>query len=215
MQNNQKQLEASVKIVAEPWDQSPYYEDAERFTGLFWDEGTLFRQRFSMLQLDTVVELACGHGRHAEQILDQCGQLILMDVFNENLDICRQRLGENQTIRYIHSNGYNFEPVSDESVSSIFCYDAMVHFSSDIIASYLHDAHRILRPGGQMLLHHSNYDTGGNNQHYGLNPHARNHMTYALFQTLAEQAGLNIISSNPLDWGGEKELDRLSLLLKP
>jgi hypothetical protein len=40
-------------------------------------------------------------------------------------------------------------------------------------------------------------------------------MTYDLFQSLAEQAELTIVSSIPLDWGGEAALDRLSLLAKP
>jgi len=205
-------LEASVKLVAEPWADSSYYADAERATDSFWDEGTEFRRLFDCLAVDTVLELACGHGRHSERLARITSTLILVDVFERNLDVCRERLDQHENVRYVKGTGYDFRPIHDGSVDSVVCYDAMVHFSADIVGSYLRDGRRILRKNGQMLLHHSNYDTKGNDRHYGLNPHARNHMTYDLFRSLANQASLTIVSSVALDWGEHEALDRLSLL---
>jgi ubiquinone/menaquinone biosynthesis C-methylase UbiE len=207
-------LETAARLVAQPWEDSPYYRDAEQWTHLFWAEGTPFKTCFDRLDMDRVLELACGHGRHSERIAPLAAELLLLDVFENNLNICRQRLDQHQGIELIKGNGYDFQPVANGSVSAVVCYDAMVHFSPDIVGSYLRDGSRILRDGGAMLLHHSNYDTGGNNQHYGLNPHARNHMTYELFQSLAEQARLAVVDSTTLDWGGVPALDRLSLLVK-
>ena len=209
-----KTLQAAVKVVAAPWEESPYYADAEHWTSLFWDAQTSFRQCFDRLDLASVVELACGFGRHAERIVPLAGELILIDVFEKNLDACRERLAHHDTVRYQLGNGYDFQPLDADSVTAVLCYDAMVHFNPEIVASYLRDGQRILQPGGQMLLHHSNYDTAGDDRHYGLNPHARNHMTFELFQSLSAQAGLEIVSSVPLNWGDEPALDRLSLLRK-
>ena len=47
---------------------------------------------------------------------------------------------------------------------------------------------------------------------YGLNPLARNRMTMAMFHLLAEDAGLQVVESKTLDWGGIEKLDGLTLL---
>jgi len=206
-------LENSVKVVAEPWRDSTYYEDAEKYTSMFWNEGTIYRTLFNELDLACVIELACGHGRHAEVIASQCNKLCVIDVHDENISFCRQRLGDLPNIDFIVGNGMSFDGVADASVSAIYCYDAMVHFSPDLVESYLADSFRVLKPGGKVLLHHSNYDAPLD-RHYGQNPHARNHMTFGLFSALAEKAGLQITESVAIDWG-VANLDRVSLLRKP
>lgn len=207
-------LERSVKTVGEAWKQSSYYKDAEQWTFMFWSHGHGFREYFDLLDLSSVVELACGHGRHSEQVAPLAGHLSVMDIHEENLYVCRKRLERFANVSVQKNNGYDFRPLNDASTTSIFCYDAMVHFSPDVVISYLGDAARILGPGGQALFHHSNHDAGSG-QHYGLNPHARNAMTLAKFGEHANAAGLAVVKSTPVDWGGVTGLDGLTLLRKP
>ena len=70
----------SVEVVAAPWRQSVYYEDAETWTFIFWSEDHPFYPQFKRLDLTVVLELACGHGRHSEIVAGRSGQLTLMDV---------------------------------------------------------------------------------------------------------------------------------------
>ena len=205
----------SAENVAAPWKQSSYYEDAEKWTHIFWGETSLFRRLFQRLNLRSTVELACGHGRHAERCAPDCGSLTLVDVFEANLQECRKRLSAHSHIRYLQGNGYDFSGLESGQWTAIYCYDAMVHFSPDLVESYLKDAARILAPGGMALLHHSNHAALPNVVHYGQNPHARNHMTYELFRELAQRAGLTIVESQTIAWGGVAELDRVSLLARP
>ena len=211
--SDESTLKRHVEVVGEPWLDSPYYADAERWTFLFWRPEGHFRQLFDRLDLTSVVELACGHGRHAEQIVNQVGRLVLMDIFEANLDRCRARLQGRTNVEFISGDGYTFKPLADSSTTAIFCYDAMVHFSSDLVASYLKEAQRILVPGGLALLHHSNYGCP-HEGHYGQNPHARNYMTQALFGCLAQDARLEVVESRVIPWGEESELDCLSLCRK-
>jgi SAM-dependent methyltransferase len=204
-------LQSSVDVVGAPWRESAYYEDAERWTFLFWEPEHPFRPWFDRLDLRNVLELACGYGRHAERVAPLAGQLTLMDIHDANLDACRERLAQYDHVRYIHNDGYDFQPVPDGSLTAIYCYDAMVHFSPDLVGAYLQDAQRVLAPGGMALLHHSNLDADPS-QHYGLNPLARNRMTMAMFHLLAEDAGLQVVESKTLDWGGIEKLDGLTLL---
>jgi len=207
-------LLASVQLVAEPWRDSAYYGEAERWTPYFWNGAMPFRRYFDQLDLDVVIDLAAGYGRHAEMAAPLCRHLILMDVIAHNLKICRVRLAKRQNISYLANNGYDFQPLPAAAISAIYCYDAMVHFSPEIVAAYLADSARVLRPGGRALFHHSNYD-GPPAAHYGQNPHARNHMTAARFAGLAAQAGLAVLESELIPWGGLPELDGITLLERP
>ena len=204
-------IEESVRIVGAAWKESPYYENAERWTHIFWDCSTSFRRLFDHLDLSVTLELACGHGRHSEKIAPQCGRLVLMDIHQDNVDFCRSRLNCFPHVEYHVNNGFNFQPLADQSLTSLFCYDAMVHFSPDIVRSYLLDTARVLKPKGRALFHHSNYPAP-ENVSYGKNPHARNHMTQALFTRLAHEAHLTILDSIVIPWSNEPDLDCITLV---
>lgn len=211
--NTPTDLQNSVDVVGEPWKESAYYADAERWTFIFWDPEHPFRRWFDRLDLRNTLELACGHGRHAERAAPIAGELTLLDIHEANLDACRKRLAGFDNVRYILNGGFDFQPVPDASLTAIYCYDAMVHFSPDLVAAYLQDARRVLAPGGMALLHHSNYEADPA-QHYGMNPQARNRMTLGMFRELAERAGLEVVEQKPVDWAAIPGLDGLTLLRK-
>jgi SAM-dependent methyltransferase len=164
-------LKESVEVVADPWKQSTYYDDAEKWTIIFWSEDHPFYPLFKRLDLTAVLELACGHGRHSEIVAKRCGQLTLMDVHEENIEYCRTRLARFQNTVFFTNSGHDFQPITDDALTAIFCYDAMVHFSPDLVEAYLRDTARVLTPGGMALYHHSNYPAPLD-WHYGQNPHA-------------------------------------------
>ena len=206
-------LAASVAVVGEPWKDSAYYAIAEAHTDYFWGPRSQFLGTFERLDLTDALELACGHGRHAEIVAPRAGRLTLVDIFEDNLDVARKRLAHRDNVAFVRNNGYDFRPVEDARLTAIYCYDSMVHFSPDLVASYLRDAHRVLRSGGMALFHHSNFDADPS-VHYGRNPHARNRMTMAMFRSLAEEADLDIVESRTIDWGDALALDGLTLLRK-
>ena len=208
-----EKLKESIDVVIAPWKDSPYYKDAEELLHIFWQERTVFRRLFEKLDLSRVVELAVGHGRHAEIVAEKADEILIMDVFEENLDFCRQRLKNFNNVKFMKCEGAVFDGIEDNWATSIYCYDAMVHFSPDIVESYLNDTYRILQPGGMALYHHSNY-LAPLDRHYGRNPHARNRMTRGLFEVLCKQSNLVVEESVLIDWGGVSELDCVTLVKK-
>lgn len=204
-------LSKLVEKAGAYWADSRYYEDAERHTKLFWEPTSVFFQLFGKLNLANVIELACGHGRHAERIVGLVGHITLMDIHEGNLEVCKQRLADKSNITFKLVSGSDFRPIEDKTVTAIFCYDAMVHFEPEVVRSYLVDTARVLSPGGMALYHHSNYDAPGSE--WSRNPHARNHMTFDLFKRYADEAGLGILASEPKVWGGVSDLDRVSLVV--
>ena len=207
-------LSSSVKRSGAGWEENPYYANAEKYTPVFWGEGTLFRQLFARLQLDAVLELACGHGRHSFQIKDKAKKLILMDIHESNIAASQRRLAGHPDCTILLNNGYDFQPVANESLTAIFCYDAMVHFEPELVESYIKDSARVLKPAGMALFHHSNLIPPEGNT-YGQNPGWRNRMNQLLFQRHVVDAGLCVLHSTVISWGGVAELDCVSLIQKP
>jgi len=214
-----------IDKIAQDWKQNEYYDRAEFADWLepFWGEHSDFRRLFNTLDVSNLVELACGHGRHTEQILKEdkatsIDKIHLLDINRENIDHCRKRFTGDDRIRCIENNGSNFRPLANDSISAIFCFDAMVHFEYDCVIAYVNDAFRVVKLGGRVLFHHSNYTQGPGNQ-WIHNPHGRNFMSCELFSHVAQRAGFTVVEQVILDWGEGEEcverLDCLSLIEKP
>jgi SAM-dependent methyltransferase len=158
------------------------------------------------------VDLAAGHGRNSVKLAELATRLTIMDIQAGNIEVCKRRFAERANTAFIVNNGFDFQPIGDSDVTFIFCFDAMVHFDSDVVRSYLRDAHRILVPGGRGFLHHSNY-TGGHD--WRTNLHSRNFMSKELFAHYAIKEGLQVVVQAAIDWVDAPALDCLSLVAKP
>lgn len=207
--------------VAHDWKSNSYYDRAEKEDWIepFWGAKSEFRQLFENLNTHTLVELACGHGRHTAHILntselrDNINHIYLMDINDENIAFCGKRFITDKLVHPIINNGWNFQPLESESVTAIFCYDAMVHFEYDAVQSYIEDAYRILRPGGRAVFHHSNYDKSPGAD-YSNNPALRNFMNKNLFAHMAIRSGFEICKQLVMHWGEFRQLDCVSLIQK-
>jgi SAM-dependent methyltransferase len=207
--------------IAKEWVSHDYYDRAESkdWMKVFWHQGD-FLKLFEKLDMRVAVELACGHGRHTAHVLDvpslrrNLEQIHLIDVNEENIKYCRERFTNSTIVSTNTNNGYDFQPLRNDSISSIFCYDAMVHFEFDAVISYVMDAFRVLEPGGRALFHHSNCDRYPGAD-YSENPHGRNFMSKNLFAHIASRAGFEILDQVLIDWDRFHNLDCISLIEKP
>ena len=208
--------EKEAGLVAKDWKIASYYDDAESgdWVRAFWDEGTPFRTLFDKMNHSAIVDLACGHGRHSWQMRDWDNDKIIVDVNEENIDACKKRFSGIDRIRIYHNNGMDLSEIGDESQTSLFCYDAMVHFSHLVVYQYLIETFRILKPSGMALFHHSNNpeNPGGD---YRENVHWRNFMPKGLFIDYAKRVGFSICGQTIIDWCEAEQLDAITLLRKP
>jgi SAM-dependent methyltransferase len=214
----------ATKEIVQGWRKNPYYDRAELQDWLhtFWADDSPFRVKLGQLDLSCLVDLACGHGRHAAKIISdpripKPSRLTLLDVNIENIRYCKRRFAAVPMIEVQLNNGIDFSPLKNGSASAIFCWDAMVHFEFDCVISYVRDAFRVLKPNGRALFHHSNYTVPGSN--WLDNPHGRNFMSRELFAHVAMRAGFQVVDQVILNWGtGDAHfhnLDCVSLLEKP
>ena len=190
-----------------------YFSNAELPDRLnvFWGDG-VFKESFNKLELDAVVEIACGRGRHVQHYYDEAGRIVLVDILEKNIDYCKDRFRELEKISYVVNSGYDLSDLEDESYSAVFSYDAMVHFELLDIASYLKETYRILKHGGKALFHHSN-NYSDYKASYADAIASRSFMSDRIFAYLAYRAGFEVLEQHLVDWEVPK-LDCLTLLLK-
>ena len=203
-------LDAAARYAGDPWHPgNPYFAAAEPVMAQLWAELVLPFLRGS--DFTCVLDLATGHGRNAAMLRPLAGRLILVDIQPGNIGICRRRFGHDPGITCLVNSGYDLRDVPDGEVTLLYCFDAMVHFDSDVVRAYLAEARRVLRPGGRAFLPHSNYQAGHD---WRAAPHSRAFMSRALMRHYALKEGLGVVRQRVIDWGGVERLDCLSLLAR-
>lgn len=204
-------MENLTKAIASDWTNQSYYEDAEDWLDIFWDNKSVFYYLFNKCDTTNITELACGHGRHVTKYIDRAKHIYLVDVNQTNIEFCKHRYSSVKNISYICNNGSNFSGIPDNSQTCIFSYDSMVHFELDDVKKYLEDSYRILKHGGRALFHHSNYysNPGG---WYQENPHWRNFMSDRIFSHFALRSEFKILLQVVIPWGNCPNIDCVSLI---
>ena len=209
-------LAGAVEEVGRHWVEAPYFAAAEPHMDGQWRELILpfLRLEASGIDCAVTVDLAAGHGRAAAKLLPLAGRLHVVDLHPNNVEACRRRFGNDPRVFYHVTNGWSL-PLPDAEATSLFCFDAMVHFDSDVVRAYLRESRRVLRPGGHAFLHHSNTvaHPGGD---FGSQAHWRNFMSKEMLAHYAAKEGLEVLRQQPVDWAGDGGfIDCFSLLRRP
>jgi len=129
-----------------------------------------------------VLEIGPGGGRWSEVLQPRADRLVLVDVTERALDLCRERFAGAPNVEYILTEGGTLPTVPDGSVDSIWSFDVFVHIAPMDVASYLVEIARVLRPGGIALIHHSG--------RFSRSSGWRSPMTARLFENLSRERGL-------------------------
>ena len=209
--HSQEALSHAAQEDAAIWKGHKYFDAAEPYMEDQWRHHI-----WPMIQdcdFSNVVDLATGHGRNAVKLLDLADELTLVDILDENIDYCRKRFGTRPNLHYVVNDGASLAGIPDASVSLLYCFDAMVHFDSDVVRSYIEEFRRILRPGGRAFCHHSNY-TGSPTGDFRTTFGARNFMSKELFEHWVHKAGLRVVCARVIQWD-RPDLDCLTLLERP
>jgi len=132
----------------------------------------------------SVLEIGPGGGRWSESLQRRADHLVLVDVTERVLDLCRERFANAPNIDYVQTDGATLPGVADASLDFVWSFDAFVHIAPLDIASYLAEIARVLKPDGRAVVHHAGRFQRG--------PGWRSPMTAVLFARLAEERGLRV-----------------------
>jgi SAM-dependent methyltransferase len=158
----------------------------------------------------TILEIGPGGGRWTGALYARAERLILADITETTLEMCRARLGSPPNVTYLRTDGTALGGVATADVDAIWAFDTFVHIAPLDVASYLREIRRVLRPGGVALIHHA-----GRRGRSGW----RSPMSGLLFANLARDCGL-VVERQFDRWGDgrfgvDAQRDVITVLRRP
>jgi hypothetical protein len=124
-----------VKLAAysgDPWQPNhPYFVVAEKDMAWLWTN--LVFPFIEDCDFTASLDLAAGHGHNSPFLLELAQHLSIMEIDPGNIEKCRKRFEGLEQISYYANNGFDYRPLEDDSLTFIYCFDAMVHFDSDVV----------------------------------------------------------------------------------
>ncbi len=133
----------------------------------------------------TVLEIGPGGGRWSEVLQPRAEHLVLVDVTNRALELCRERFAAAGNVEYVLTDGGVLPGIEPAAIDFVWSFDVFVHIAPVDINSYLGEIARVLRPASPAVIHHSGRVELGP-------PGWRSPMTAPLFANLARQHGLDV-----------------------
>lgn len=106
------------------------------------------------------LEIGPGAGRWSEPLAERCGRLILADLNERCLELCRERFKHSPKVEYyqVLADGTSFlreQDFAGQSVDFVWSYDVFVHINMRDFDEYLREFARLLAPGRYGVIHHA------------------------------------------------------------
>jgi SAM-dependent methyltransferase len=188
------------RVLWNQWDWSQlgeeWTEHARNDRGLDpqeWKQALIDRMLRKYVQPgQTVLEIGPGAGRWSAVLAPLCQRLILADIAEQCLVICRKRFADRTNIEYHLITDGTLGFVPDESLDAVWSYDVFVHINPTDIERYLAELSRILKLGGVAVIHHAGEYASQRTATEGF----RSHMNAAFFAHLVGKHGLNVVEQD-------------------
>ena len=185
--------------VEDQWNR--YFVNAEKDMEVQWSQ-TIW-PIIKDFNFDVTLELAPGAGRNTEKLAELANVIHAVDLNEYALAQVRTRFA-NRKVKaqlFFHKNdGCDLSMIETASITTIYCWDAAVHFERSVIEEYVKEFARILKPGGKGFFHHSNL---GDRAHVKIKKNFgwRSNMSKELFRDYCAANGLKLLAQHDMPWG--------------
>jgi ubiquinone/menaquinone biosynthesis C-methylase UbiE len=135
------------------WPEKQGRWTADEFYAVGRSDWADFRHHWSHYQPElggTCVEIGCGAGRITHALATDFGRVVALDVSLEMIELAQAASPPNVEFRRVAGTEI---PLADASVEAVFTCHVLQHLDSfDLVARYLGEAFRVLRPGGTVMV---------------------------------------------------------------
>jgi SAM-dependent methyltransferase len=124
------------------WEADDFYAMGAELAAevLAWSGDGIGRER--------MLEIGCGAGRMLVHFAPEFEHVIGVDIAPEMVELARRRMPANVELALV--DGANLSPIADSSVDLALSVQVFQHVPERaVIASYVEEAARVLRPGGR------------------------------------------------------------------
>ncbi len=185
-----------------------------------WKESLIERMiRPHVGQTRNVIEIAPGHGRWSEVLVPNSAFCTLVDLSSECLVKCRKRFASHSNVEYFLTTGTALPRYCTGQIDFVWSYDSFVHMAPEIVADYLGEIARVLRPGGLAILHHANISELSSHDQ-DKHPGWRSAVNNSVVQRFAARSSL-IVERQFMYWDEDRKIgvpnfgDSLTVLRRP
>jgi ubiquinone/menaquinone biosynthesis C-methylase UbiE len=129
---------------AHPWTLSDFYESG----AVHW---SIYRNEWKRYGVDfgACLDLGCGAGRMTKHIAEDFVSVYGVDISPDMLNMARENVGR---AVFLDCDGSSI-PLSNDSVSAVFCVQVFQHLDCrDMALAYFREIYRVLSPGGTCLI---------------------------------------------------------------
>lgn len=149
-QNSRLGYIAHLQSGAE-WDEAEFATVGSRFVERMmdrYDEYGVFPPAQS-----SILEIGCGVGRYCRPLASRFKVVLGFDISAEMIAQASDRCADLDNVQFQLNDGSSLANQPDESVEYCLCAGVFQHITHlDVIESYLHEALRVLVPGGLFLF---------------------------------------------------------------
>jgi ubiquinone/menaquinone biosynthesis C-methylase UbiE len=198
-----------------------YYDDAEPVIQKQWK--SIIWPQIQHFNFDVTLDFAAGHGRNSSNLAKLAKKLYVVDANPDAVQFLRQRFeAEAQAqcaVSVIQNNGVDLSDVPSGTVTTLYSFDAMVHFEKRLVEAYMPEFQRVMAPGALGFIHHSNFGRISEDPDFRNHPAWRANVDKNFFAQCCFRHKLLAVRQVTIDWSvGEmpmQDLDCLSIICKP
>ncbi len=203
--NNNRALTDKTRNVAwntARWGDEQRWGNGDHF-GHRWPGGTYQRSSMAAKITDRllspylagryelkILEIAPGGGRFTTELIRRAGKLVLVDLNEACIEICRERFkyynNHAGQIQFHVNDGMSLSMIKERDFDLVASYDSMVHMQPDIVRAYLAQCVGLLARDGIIWI-----DTSGKGKRRA---GFRTAVTDKLIKTWARELGLKVLS---------------------
>lgn len=209
-------IQARLNTTPADCDWGAYYKSAELAAQVQYQKfiKPILESLERELDYSNVLDFACGEGRIAELMKERCQNLQLVDASDKAVEFCRERFAQYPHVQ-VQCNAAGSLPQADSSLTLVYSWDAMVHFSYKSLDFYLSEFGRILKDQGYVVMHHSNLGSLADKmrvfEQWNLNPAGRSLISKEDIAFISHHHGFEVIYQQEIDWG-LSNIDCISIL---
>ena len=150
----------------------------------------------------TVLEIGPGAGRWTETLQKIANRLIIVELSDRCIEICKSRFSKCDNIEFFVNNGTDLGFIRSNSIDFVWSFDVFVHINAWDTEKYLGEFARILREGGRAVIHHPKEGRSAESEDDGW----RSNTTAKLFNEMLERHQLTLVKQ--LDsWGDDGQFN--------
>lgn len=113
--------------------------------------------------LDNFLEIGCGDGRYAKNIVKYVNKYIGIDIREESLRFARSLLKNNKKAVFIKNSGSDLIEIENSSIDFVFSYQTFFYIpEKKIIFKYLDEILRVLKDNGLAKIQFAGKNIGNN-----------------------------------------------------